>query len=265
MASPQLENGYVKIANELLEALMRTPLSDYENRFLRALMRKTYGYNKKQDWVADSQIVKMTGMRKQHVWRTKERLIKRKIVTYVGYRLAINKDYDEWLDSNLNRLLAAPKQVTLAAPKQVPTKDNKDNYQKTLPAKAGTPMEDEYQIEPDESVVPTQKWKKQEVILGGAKGFETNLLLAWAEERMGQKFPTPLKQKKFIAAMLNTNYTPDQIKAAWERLEADEWWADKGIDFVIVAGQIGKQRKDKAVGRVNLKDLADKQNGIRKN
>ena len=98
MANPQVGNGYTRIANELLKALMRTPLSNYEARFLYALIWKTYGWGKKSDWISGTQLCEMTGMAKWHVSRTKRRLINRRIVAETGNRIGINKNYEEWLD-----------------------------------------------------------------------------------------------------------------------------------------------------------------------
>jgi D-alanyl-D-alanine carboxypeptidase len=41
--NPQLEGGYARTANEILEALARTPMTDHENRCVHFLFRKTYG------------------------------------------------------------------------------------------------------------------------------------------------------------------------------------------------------------------------------
>lgn len=105
MASPQVENGYTKIANEIIETLMRTNLSSYQSRILWAIWRKTYGWNKKEDWISNNQLVMMTGIRKQHVSRTIKELIKRNMVTKSGNKTAFNKDYTQW-----EKL---PKQVTV--------------------------------------------------------------------------------------------------------------------------------------------------------
>ena len=52
MANPQTENGHIKIANEIIEAITRTNLSAHESRVLWYIIRKTYGFNKKMDWMA---------------------------------------------------------------------------------------------------------------------------------------------------------------------------------------------------------------------
>lgn len=107
MANPQVENGYTRIANEIMEALMRTNLSAYQSRILWAIWRKTYGWNKTTDWISNSQLVEMTGIRKQHVSRTVKELIDRNIVTKSGYKKAFNKNYTQWRE--------LPRQVTVTS------------------------------------------------------------------------------------------------------------------------------------------------------
>jgi len=96
VASPQTENGYTKIANELLEALARTNFSPYQRRVLDVIMRKTYGYGKKADKVPGSQIAEMTGIYKSNVSRALKELRGRNIVISTDNKLRINKDYSQW-------------------------------------------------------------------------------------------------------------------------------------------------------------------------
>ena len=44
-----MEDCYTKIPNELLEVLYQVSLSNYEFRVFLFILRKTYGFNKKQD------------------------------------------------------------------------------------------------------------------------------------------------------------------------------------------------------------------------
>lgn len=108
MASPQLENGYTSIANEIVEQLARTHLNGYESRYLWALWRCTYGWHKTEDRISNSQFVEKTGLKKQHIWRTESNLIKRGIVTKNGYKISFNKDYSHWIE-----LPKLPKKVTV--------------------------------------------------------------------------------------------------------------------------------------------------------
>ena len=97
MANPQAENGYTKIANEILEALCKINLSSYQSRLLFLVIRKTYGFNKTDDWISNSQIVEATGISKSHASRAKKELIERRIiVTPTGNKMKFNKDYNQW-------------------------------------------------------------------------------------------------------------------------------------------------------------------------
>jgi len=98
MASPQKENGYTPIANEIMEALAKTNLNAYQSRIVIAILRKTYGYKKKEDWISISQLVGLTGIKKSHVCRAKKELLDKKIVTYLGNKIGLNKDYSQWLE-----------------------------------------------------------------------------------------------------------------------------------------------------------------------
>ena len=135
---PQLENGYARIANEILEELSSTYLSPYEWQVLMFIFRKTYGFGKKSDWIANSQLVSVTGIHKAHISRTIKKLKDRNIVTQTGNKISFNKNYSSWLPKQAtNKKL--PKQATpvtqigiLELPKQADTKETitKETIQK---------------------------------------------------------------------------------------------------------------------------------------
>ena len=47
MANPKLEDGYIRIANELYQALFKVNLNGSELRIVHFILYQTYGYNKK--------------------------------------------------------------------------------------------------------------------------------------------------------------------------------------------------------------------------
>jgi len=101
MASPQLENGYTQIANEIIEALFKINLSPYENRFIWFILRKTYGWKKKTDWISLSQFAKEMGLDRRNIHRTIKKLSsKQMIVVYRDYKNHIGygfqKNYEKW-------------------------------------------------------------------------------------------------------------------------------------------------------------------------
>jgi phage replication O-like protein O len=124
MASPQCEDGYTKIANELLEAFCRHRINGESVQVLFAIMRKTYGYKKTEDWISNSQLVDMTGLTKGNVSRSLSKLITNKIVIKTDNKLRVNKNYDEWVVIKIDNRAKVIKSDTA-----VIKKDN-NSYQK---------------------------------------------------------------------------------------------------------------------------------------
>lgn len=122
MSSPQLENGYTKIADEILEALAQIPLSGYEFRVVNFIIRKTYGWGKKEDWITNTQLTISTGICKTHISRTIKGLIAKKIVTKNGNKLGLQKKYILWkVTKNGNN---SYQKWLKKLPKMVPTIEN---------------------------------------------------------------------------------------------------------------------------------------------
>lgn len=145
MASPQKENGYVALANEIVEKLCQYRLPGQEWQILWVILRKTYGWNKKMDRISLSQYSEMTGMPRSKCHQVLKSLINKNIVikgvpqkgntTAISY--GIQKDFDKWklfpkkvtVPQKGNRVF--PKKGTKVFPKKVTTKDNKPSIQKT--------------------------------------------------------------------------------------------------------------------------------------
>jgi len=100
MANPQKENGFTPIANAIVEALMKVNLSAYETRVLWFLFRKTYGWDKKTDWIALSQFSECIGIDRRLIHRCiKELLAKNMIVIEKDgskFKYGFQKDFDQW-------------------------------------------------------------------------------------------------------------------------------------------------------------------------
>jgi len=129
MASPQLQNGFTRIANEILEQLSFVQMSGSEWQFVMCLFRKTYGFNKSEDWITGSQIVLMTGLKKERVSEAKRRLLARKIVTEKRNKISFNKDYEKWAELRKNVTVVTEKRNKMLR-KSVNTKDNKETITK---------------------------------------------------------------------------------------------------------------------------------------
>jgi phage replication O-like protein O len=112
MANPQTENGFTKVANEILEALIRTSLSSQELKITLLVIRKTYGFSKKVDFISLTQMAKALGCSKIRCAQVVKNLESMKILTVneningVGKSYRFNKDYEQWntVNKNINRI-----------------------------------------------------------------------------------------------------------------------------------------------------------------
>ena len=103
MAIPQLEQGYTKIANSILEALAKIKLNGSQQRIIYVIFRYTYGFCRKEHELSETFIAKATGIHKKQVQRELNALIDMKFVLIVKEAsfntsriLEFNKNYDSW-------------------------------------------------------------------------------------------------------------------------------------------------------------------------
>jgi len=76
-----------------------------------AILRKTYGFNKKSDFISRKQLKELTGIERAHISRTKKKLLERNMIICNSGSIGIQKDYERW---------GVPKQVPpKIMPKQV--------------------------------------------------------------------------------------------------------------------------------------------------
>lgn len=103
MANVQLENGYTRIANELLQALAMFSFSGAELAICLMLIRLTYGYHQIKRQISLGMLARETGLHRISVAKTVDHLVKTNVVgkqNTKGKRtiniLWINKDYATW-------------------------------------------------------------------------------------------------------------------------------------------------------------------------
>lgn len=142
MSCPQKENGFTPIANELMDALCRHRIPGEDRQILDVIFRKTYGFNKQDDFISLSQFEGMTGIKKPNIISClKSLLSKRIIIIQMDNKMRkvyrINKDYEKWIRyanrSQLSKRITPIIQKDNASlSKRIPTKENntKDNITK---------------------------------------------------------------------------------------------------------------------------------------
>ena len=172
MANPQCENGYTRIANEILEALARIRIPGEARQVFDTVLRKTYGFGKKEDSISLSQFVLSTSLLKNHICDSIKKLKQMNLITEKGNEygniFSINKDFQLW--KPLPKKVMLPKKVISVTekgneslPKKVHTIDNKETITKEI-------------VLP--SIISTEDWNK------------------WLEHRKKQKKPMTVYAKE---------------------------------------------------------------------
>lgn len=253
MASPQKENGYVAIANEIVDALSKTQLSGYESRLIWAVWRKTYAWHKKDDWISLSQFGELTGLRESHICRTLKRLVRRDILTKNGNKYSFQKDYQKWQEdlpkmvmkltkngnSNLPKMADTKETITKATKtketitKRAPARRLKPTALKAIPTKSTkmgivTIQDDNGEIKP---VMRINTWGKEEVSVYGNREVELSVLAL--EEHLGGKPDGTQKSERLYARHLTNALAkeyPDQdpvelVKQLLKAVMLDQWFA----------------------------------------
>jgi phage replication O-like protein O len=139
MANPQIEHGYTRISNELLEAFMHIRIPGEAMQILLTILRMTYGFQKKFDAIALSQFHQKTGIVKPSIVRALKQLelmnliykkVNGKITNY-----GLNKNFTSW--KPLTKKLTINKKVNehlqkskLSFTKTLPTKEKRNSYKK---------------------------------------------------------------------------------------------------------------------------------------
>lgn len=101
VASPQIENGHIDIANELAHAFMRLKINGVQTRLLWVIWRKTYGWHKKEDYISISQFQALTNLDRGLICRELKKLEQRNIIKTKDRAgkttlYSFNKDYEGW-------------------------------------------------------------------------------------------------------------------------------------------------------------------------
>lgn len=116
MSSKHLEEPHTRIINVVLEALCQVELGGYEYRVVYAIIRKTWGFQQKDDRIPVSQIVELTKIHKAHISRALKSLISRKIVTKNGNKLGIQKNVKLWKMEKLPKMVTPKKLPDMVTP-----------------------------------------------------------------------------------------------------------------------------------------------------
>ncbi|MGG5988364.1 replication protein [Salmonella enterica] len=212
-----LDDGFTRIANEILEAVMHAGLSQHQLLVFMAVMRKTYGFNKKSDWVSNEQISELTGILPHKCSAAKSALVKRGILTQTGRVIGINKTVSEWSSLPVKGTEKKPylKKVNLpeSGNKSLPESGNgyypnqvntKDTITKDSKDNSNNPPKSRRAVSFDASSVQLPDW------------LSSITWSSWVEYRRDLK--KPIKSQQTVTQAINlldrcrlNGYTPEEI------------------------------------------------------
>ncbi|EPT7016799.1 replication protein, partial [Cronobacter sakazakii] len=130
-----LDDGYAKLSNMLLEEYAGADLTKRQFKVLLAILRKTYGWNKPMDRISDSQISEIAKLPVKRCNEAKLELVRMGIIKQQGGMFGPNKNVSEWrIPQNEGISLKTGDKKSLKLRESYPSKqgDTKDTIQKTI-------------------------------------------------------------------------------------------------------------------------------------
>lgn len=230
-SSPQVEDGYTRIANELFEAVTSSdvcPITLRQIRIVMAVIRKTYGYQKKVDRISDGQLADATGMSRQNVNTAKRQLLAFGVLYMDGNRIGVNKHHDQWdftAKPEIDNLRQTRDSVSKPKTKSVSKKGSHKRKKETLSTDV-------------ESETPKTRRRQLDIsVFADEVSIET--LEAFAEHRRALRSPLTqrameLTVKAATKAANELGITAEQaideaIAAGWKTVRT-EWLRNRGAD-----------------------------------
>lgn len=90
------DDGFIMLAMELYEELIGANLTRNQAKVAHAVCRKTYGFKKKMDRIADSQLAELCRISRSKANIAKNELIAMGVLVKEGSRIGPNKHISEW-------------------------------------------------------------------------------------------------------------------------------------------------------------------------
>lgn len=124
------DDGYTRLANDLLDALIEADLTKHQYKVALAVIRKTYGFNKSMDWMTNEQIAEATNIPATRVSTAKNELLRMGVLISRGRKTGPNKVISEWQTHIPQNRETFPKTGKESFPKTGKTPSPKQGYTK---------------------------------------------------------------------------------------------------------------------------------------
>jgi phage replication O-like protein O len=98
MANPQIENGYLKLANELWDETMKRKFTDRQQKIIKLIIRCSYGCQKKEAIIPKLKDFELCGVQNTKIKDELLHLVECKVIFWNQHTntFSINKNHDEW-------------------------------------------------------------------------------------------------------------------------------------------------------------------------
>lgn len=246
-ANPEdgIHQGFTGIPNELLEHLAQLYLRSNDWQVLVCIIRRTLGWHKEADYIANSQIMDATGLGKAVVSRSLGELQKRDIVIRKKRQIGIQQDWQRW------RLSEKQIRQTLAKQATLDTKLAKQQTPQKL-AKQATELAKQTSKVSDTRVTQKKTETVQKKPSGDANKSASQIREVFKRlKERNWDTPNRAKEAKGIKWMLSKGYAPSAILMTYDRLKGEAFWSVRFLSMIKVAEQIGEK-----VGRYKLRTIS---------
>ncbi len=147
MADVQVENGFTRIANELLDALTRFRIPGEQRQVFDVILRLSYGFHKPScKQIFYSEFERRTGLKQGHIYRALRSLKEHNLIVRDKNEIRIEKDYEKWLTYSKSGVSKSGVEIT--------PKVDKKPTPKTEYKRQGKPLDDK------ELQIPKEKNKE---------------------------------------------------------------------------------------------------------
>ena len=226
MTNPQLEKGFIRIAtgkndNDILSALIILDLTATEYKVLLTVIRKTWGFQKKQDWISYSQFVKLTGKSRISIWTAIKKLVKQGLLvkqTEPGKRTLYS----------VNKVQLVKQAELVKKAKLVKSTEHTSSVYLTQLVK---------QTEPTKETITKETITKDIIPKGITKkrlpNQDINFLIKYLKEKLGLPMldGSQKQNRRYCWLALKKFGGRDKIKLLIDATAVDEFWKTKITSF----------------------------------
>jgi phage replication O-like protein O len=242
--SIQVENGnFARIHNEISERLARTDLSGSEFRCLWFLLRKTYGFQRKEDHISYSQFAEGTGLDRRNVIRSLDKMAKRNIIychdngNNRPQTWGFNKYFEQW-DKTSGQNDTSSKSVSSG---QNDTSLHETSGQTTTTSSGQNvttssvilTTHNRYKDIKDKQP-SAQHFAQPQTTIASQDPNPTKLILDAYIEVHGKEGINYPKEGTFAKKIAADGGTPELVKGCYAWMKLDKFWAEKRLGLSTI-------------------------------